>query len=101
MSDRHLYKTNDSITDPYGQRRQDQMTQDVVQQSQRYLSSNTKSCLVKGWKNQNKNIGVGTLPTIPKTETILLGSLKNLVVLHAEKLVSLVTNCFWYVPAEK
>ena len=38
------------------------------------------------------------IPTIPKTDTLLLGSQNTLVVLHAEKLVSLGNNNFWYGP---
>ena len=41
------------------------------------------------------------LPTIQKTETLLLGSYNNLVVLNDEKLVSLGTNHFWYGPDNK
>ena len=73
----------------------------MVKQIQSYLSSNTKSCLVKGWNKQNKNSVVGILPTIQNNDTILLGSQNTLVVLHAENLVSLVTNHFWCGPANK
>ena len=48
----------------------------------------------------NEIIGVGRLPTTPKTDTILIGSQNILVVLNAEKLVSLGTDHFWYGPAE-
>ena len=68
--------------------------QAVVQQIQSYLSSKNNSCLVKGCNKQNKNGGVGRLPKIQKTDTLLLGSQNTLVVLHAEKLVSLGTNNF-------
>ena len=60
----------------------------MVQQSQGYLYTKTKSNLGKGWKNQNKNIRVSRLPTMPKTDTNLICSHITLVVLHTEKLVS-------------
>ena len=75
--------------------------QDVVQQIQSYLSSKTKSCLVKGWNKQNENSGVGRLPTIQNTGTLLLGSQNTLVMLHTEKLVSSGTDYFWYEHANK
>ena len=75
------------------------MAQAVAQQRQIYLSSKSKSCLVKGWNKQNKNSGVGRLPTIKNTNTLLLGSQNILVVLQAENLVILGTDHFWYGPA--
>ena len=77
------------------------MAQSVVQYIQSYLSFKAKSSLVKGWNKQNENSGVGRLPTIQKTETLLLGSHNNLVMLHAETLVSSGTEHFWYGPANK
>ena len=66
----------------------------MVQQSQRYLSSKAESCLVEGRNKQNKNSGVDILATIQETDNILLVSHNALVVLHAGKLVSLVTGHF-------
>ena len=57
--------------------------------------------LGKVWNKQTKNSGVGRLPTTQKTGIILIGSQNTLLVLHAEKLVSLVTDHFWYGPADK
>ena len=77
------------------------MEQYVVQQIQNYVSSKTKSFLVKVRNNQNKNSGFGRLTTTQKTYTLLLDSQNILVVSHAEKLVSLGTNRFWYGSADK
>ena len=56
------------------------------------LFSKIESPLFKGWKKQRNNSGVGILPTIKKTDTVLLGSWNTLFVPHADKLVSLGTN---------
>ena len=101
MSDINLSKTKDSVADSYIQHCQDLTTQAVVQQIQSYLYSKTKSCLVKGWNKQSKNGGVVRLPTIQNTENLLLGSQNTLVMLHAEKLVTLGTDHFWYGPENK
>ena len=82
MSDINISKTKDSVADPYGQQGQDQTVQDVAQQRQRYLFYKAKIFLVKVWNKQSKNSGVGRLPTIQKTDTLLLGSQNNLVMLH-------------------
>ena len=66
-----------------------------------YLSSKTNIYLIKGWNKQSKNTRVGRLQTIQKTDTLLIGLQITLVMLHAEKLVILVTNHFWYGPADK
>ena len=101
MSDRHLSKTRDIVAYPYSQQGQDQIVQAVVQQSQKYLSSKTKSYLVKGWSKQSKNSEVGRILKIYKTDTLLLGSHNTLVVIHDEKLVSLGSNYVWYGPVDK
>ena len=56
---------------------------------------------VKDGTSNNKNCGVGKLPTIPKTDNPILCSQNTLVVLRTEKLVSLDTNHFWYVTSDK
>ena len=76
------------VADPYIWKGQEYTAQAVVQQSQSYLSTKTNNYLDKGWNNKNKNNGVGRLPTIPNTDTLLLGSQNTLVVLHTGKLVS-------------
>ena len=56
---------------------------------------------IKGRRIKNKNSGVGGLPAITNTDTLLLGSHNTLVVLNDYMLVSLVTNHFWYGTADK
>ena len=52
-------------------------------------------------EQENENSGVGIITTTPNTDTILLGSQNTLVMINAEKLVILVTDQFWYGPADK
>ena len=56
---------------------------------------------VKYVTRNNKNIGVGRIPTTPKTDIPLIGSNNTPVVLHTEILVSLGTNHLRYVTVEK
>ena len=60
-----------------------------------------KNIRAKASKKQNKNDGVGKLPTIQKTYTLLTGLQNTLVVIHAENIVSLGTGHFWYGLADK
>ena len=101
MSDIHLSKTRDIVSDMYSQQGQDQIVQAVVRQIQSYLSTKTNTYLVRGWKKQSKNSEVVRIRTIQTTDTLPLGSQNTLVVLHSEKLASLGTYHVWYGPAYK
>ena len=70
----------------------------MVQHIMNCLSSKTNIYLVKGYNKQSNISLVCILPKIQKTDTLLLDSQNTLVVLHAEKLVSLFINHLWYGP---